>query len=356
MPAVSKAQQKFMGIVHGIQKGDIKPGEVSAKAQKVAKTISKKDAKGFATTKHKGLPEKVPENYIVDENTLTDLPDDVEYGYTRDGVVQCIASKNTCLTRMQTDRERNPGSKFQFIYSPTQQVGEMFESINEIKSDQDMVKDGLKYAKKKYKYDNKKLKDLAKDTLQYIKSGEIDDEPSMEAYIDFRHDEISMDEGQFTGSIASDARGLSSGTIASLTGKQKHDEIQKIQNDFVKFASQNKTKYKNWHDAWRVFWKQNEIKEVIRGIVREVLNEDKTPKKGDQISVGEKTLNAKTLIAHTWIIEYMDSSHIKMALAWSGKPKKFAVYNVGQLKDKPYYKDLVKWMRTGDDTIDQKKY
>jgi hypothetical protein len=53
--AVSKKQQKFMGMVHAAQKGE-KPA--SKEVAKVAKTMGKKDAKDFASTKHKGLPEK----------------------------------------------------------------------------------------------------------------------------------------------------------------------------------------------------------------------------------------------------------------------------------------------------------
>jgi len=53
--AVSKKQQKFMGMVHAAQKGD-KPA--SGAVAKVAKDMGKKDAKDFAATKHKGLPEK----------------------------------------------------------------------------------------------------------------------------------------------------------------------------------------------------------------------------------------------------------------------------------------------------------
>jgi hypothetical protein len=53
--AVSKKQQKFMGMVHAAQKGD-KPA--SGAVAKTAKTMGKKDAEDFAATKHKGLPEK----------------------------------------------------------------------------------------------------------------------------------------------------------------------------------------------------------------------------------------------------------------------------------------------------------
>lgn len=55
MPAVSKKQQRFMGIVHAIQKGE---ATGSAKARQAAKTMKKKDVTDFATTKTKGLPLK----------------------------------------------------------------------------------------------------------------------------------------------------------------------------------------------------------------------------------------------------------------------------------------------------------
>jgi len=54
--AVSKKQQKFFGVVRGMQKGDIPK---SGNAGKVAKEMKKKDVKDFASTKHKGLKNKV---------------------------------------------------------------------------------------------------------------------------------------------------------------------------------------------------------------------------------------------------------------------------------------------------------
>lgn len=53
--AVSKKQQRFMGMVHAAQKGE-KPA--SKEVAKVAKDMGKKDAEDFAATKHKDLPEK----------------------------------------------------------------------------------------------------------------------------------------------------------------------------------------------------------------------------------------------------------------------------------------------------------
>ncbi len=56
MPAKSQSQQRFMGMVHQCKKtGKCASEEVS----KVAKSIKDDDAKDFAETKHKGLPNKV---------------------------------------------------------------------------------------------------------------------------------------------------------------------------------------------------------------------------------------------------------------------------------------------------------
>ena len=56
MPAVSRKQQRFFGMVRAAQKGEL--GQASPEVSRVAADISKKDAKDFASTKHKGLPEK----------------------------------------------------------------------------------------------------------------------------------------------------------------------------------------------------------------------------------------------------------------------------------------------------------
>lgn len=69
--AKSKKQQKFMGMVHAAQKGE-KPA--SKEVGKVAKTMKKSDAEDFASTKHKGLPEKkkpeAKKEKSVEENTV----------------------------------------------------------------------------------------------------------------------------------------------------------------------------------------------------------------------------------------------------------------------------------------------
>ena len=56
MPAVSKKQQRFFGMVRAAQKGELE--NPSSEVADVANDISVKDAKKFAKTKHKGLPER----------------------------------------------------------------------------------------------------------------------------------------------------------------------------------------------------------------------------------------------------------------------------------------------------------
>jgi hypothetical protein len=58
MPSVSKKQQKFMGIVRSIQKGEQPAGKFSKDAQDAAKKMKKSSVKKYAKTKHDDLPTK----------------------------------------------------------------------------------------------------------------------------------------------------------------------------------------------------------------------------------------------------------------------------------------------------------
>lgn len=85
--AVSKAQQKFMGMVHATQKGEKAPSKEVAKA---AKGMSKKAAKDYASTKHKGLPEKVKK---TDESAKPDFLDVDKDGNKKETFKKAIADK-----------------------------------------------------------------------------------------------------------------------------------------------------------------------------------------------------------------------------------------------------------------------
>jgi hypothetical protein len=54
--AVSKAQQRFFGMVRAAQKGEME--NPSPEVAKVAATAKRSDVKDFAATKHEELPEK----------------------------------------------------------------------------------------------------------------------------------------------------------------------------------------------------------------------------------------------------------------------------------------------------------
>jgi len=62
MPSTSKAQQKFMGLVHAYKKGEVKGSEVSKAIKKAAKSMKKSSTKKYASTKHTDLPDKVKED------------------------------------------------------------------------------------------------------------------------------------------------------------------------------------------------------------------------------------------------------------------------------------------------------
>ena len=112
MPAVSKAQQKFMGMVHATQKGDIEA--LSPEVAKAADSMSDKDAKDFASTSHKGLPDKKEEQLnkireiirqivrerMIDEMNVTGNVDGYQtpYAFGKKGNEKAKGKKQASLT------------------------------------------------------------------------------------------------------------------------------------------------------------------------------------------------------------------------------------------------------------------
>jgi len=86
--ATSKSQQRFMGMVHAVQKGELSPDKVGGSVAKAAETMSDSDAEDFASTKHKGLPEKVKEDYEGDDIEADNHPD------VLDSENDCVISSN----------------------------------------------------------------------------------------------------------------------------------------------------------------------------------------------------------------------------------------------------------------------
>ena len=112
MPAVSKAQQRFMGMAHATQKGDM--DSPSPEVSKAADSMSDKDAKDFASTSHKGLPDKkeeqinklkeiirnlVRERMIDEMNTTGNVQGyNSPYAFTKKGGEKSKAKKQANLT------------------------------------------------------------------------------------------------------------------------------------------------------------------------------------------------------------------------------------------------------------------
>ena len=74
MPAKSKVQQRFMGMVHAAQKGEL--DNPSSEVEKAADSMSDADAKDYASTKHKGLP-----NHVKKENMESELKEILRQTY-----------------------------------------------------------------------------------------------------------------------------------------------------------------------------------------------------------------------------------------------------------------------------------
>ena len=100
MPAKSKQQQKFMGLVHAYKKGEVPASKVSKAVKDAAKSMSKKSVKKYAKTKHDDLPKKVSEQKNKAINVYAEFSDALQ-----DFNDKCIeiADKITKLKGDKTD-------------------------------------------------------------------------------------------------------------------------------------------------------------------------------------------------------------------------------------------------------------
>lgn len=136
MPSKSVTQQNFMGIVHALQKGEKVPN-ASPEARKAAGSMTKKDVKDFASTKHKGLPKKIKKETVVR---------DPQSSYKR--------TKQSMPTIQARKYEREPDT---------------FSA--QAKTLYDIEKQGIpgtKYAKKPSKFKVKLTKERVKESLRII--------------------------------------------------------------------------------------------------------------------------------------------------------------------------------------------
>ena len=83
MPSTSKAQQRLMGQAYAVKIGELDPKDIDIEYRdmivKLSKNMEEKDLKSFAKTKHKNLPERIPESLsdFMNENNPTATTDSV---------------------------------------------------------------------------------------------------------------------------------------------------------------------------------------------------------------------------------------------------------------------------------------
>ena len=53
-----------------------------------------------------------------------------------------------------------------------------------------------------------------------------------------------------------DCASLSSGTLSTLTGIRKYEDLDKIHSKFVAYVKKSHTSYSNWQSAWKAFEKR----------------------------------------------------------------------------------------------------
>ena len=81
--AVSKQQQKLMGLALAYKRGEVEDSEVSDTVKDLAKSMSTKELEDFASTKHKGLPQKKDEE--MDPTKHVSKKGDMYCVYNKDG-------------------------------------------------------------------------------------------------------------------------------------------------------------------------------------------------------------------------------------------------------------------------------
>ena len=165
MPSVSKAQQRFMGLVHAYKKGEVPASQVSQAVKDAAKSMKKKSTKKMASTKHKGLPNKVrSENMNEDGHTDVASAERKLKLIIKDAMDTLNAlrglSNEDSLPSWWTDKitlaKDYVGKSRDYIMNPAESVNETPQKVakllikygNNIKDVKDMIKKHYKTAKK----------------------------------------------------------------------------------------------------------------------------------------------------------------------------------------------------------------
>jgi len=163
--SVSKQQQKFFGVVRGMQKGDIPK---KGKAGKAAEEMSKKDVKDFASTKHKNLPKKK----------------ETKESYTK-------GLQNAYANMLQSNLSKTVNPQFPSFDSSDSSIQENIEKmINKHITPKISKKDFLKYILERKKIEEIHIFTDNTDTKDFI-VGKFDSSGIPIVYVDYSSDFIT---------------------------------------------------------------------------------------------------------------------------------------------------------------------
>jgi len=200
MPAVSKAQQRFFGMVRATQKGEME--NPSSEVTKAASSMSKSDVKKFAKTKHKGLPNKVEEESNPRIPRKEGQPanskkhSDLYTDENPKGTIHGLGFKDVATAKASVSKIRNSSRshahKIQAAVAMEQRAREMGKTaeaavyrkfINSMKKKTKKMNEETKYdrydkEKKKFAKADQKMKfgkfyDRAKESQNRLRPGEV---------------------------------------------------------------------------------------------------------------------------------------------------------------------------------------
>ena len=107
--ATSVAQQRLMALALQHKRGELPADKVSPAVKDLAKGMSEKDLEDFASTKHKGLPQKKEDNNISNRSAAM-VPQTYNDPNTGKKKVRMVPSKsNIVKTNDRVDEAKDPG-------------------------------------------------------------------------------------------------------------------------------------------------------------------------------------------------------------------------------------------------------
>ena len=253
MPALSKKQQKFMGIVRSIQKGEQPASKFNKDAQDVAKDMKKKDVKDFASTKHKGLPMKKEILNKLKEMIKQELSE-YTYGvgdvvkdvnptcphFGAQGKVKSVNPKSVIFIVKNKGKNFKPGMELEKSHD---QMKKMKESVNEMsaktkkiisklgKKEKEMFMDmvdmlGFDQVMADYKRDKKAFKQALKDMSESVIQERNDEVQTGKDYTKLWLQSINL--------IIKQANGLK-GALAKHPIKRDINKLKAVKKLFEKF-------------------------------------------------------------------------------------------------------------------------